>query len=247
MDRNESGLAIVINSEKIGESDRLITLLSPTFGIIKVKIHAAQKSRKVVKAPLYIEGNFNLYHNRERKNYSLVDISPIALHDEIGQDYNKMLIAAMFSELIMLLKGSDYESSYALYSKALDFLCDETVEAKTVAVQFLIKYLNIYGITTDYLSCPICDHEYRSDEILGFSTHENVPCCPNCDNIQMQFVLPPNARAYIAASLNSSFSKGMAFSISSRQRDRILNYLIKYVKTAIEVPLKSINIALIED
>lgn len=247
MDRNESGLAIVINTEKVGESDRLVTLLSPTFGLIKVKIHAASKSKKVVKAPLYIEGNFNLYHNRERKNYSLVDITPIALHDEISNDYNKVIIAAMFSELIMVLKGSDYEASYSLYSQSLDYLCDDNVEAKTVAVQFLIKFLQIFGLSTDYINCPLCDKKYKDDEILGFSTLENVPCCQNCDNINMQFVLPPNARAYIAASLNSPFNKGMQFSISSRQRDRVLNYLIKYVKTAIEVPLKSINMLVRED
>lgn len=46
MDRNESALAIVIASTKVRNVDRLITLLSPVWGEVKVMVYGAQNLSK---------------------------------------------------------------------------------------------------------------------------------------------------------------------------------------------------------
>ena len=50
MERESKGLAIVIRSTKIRERDRLLTLFSPSMGIVNVVSYGARKSIRCVKA-----------------------------------------------------------------------------------------------------------------------------------------------------------------------------------------------------
>lgn len=239
MDRNENALAIVINSDRVRNVDRLVTLLSPVWGIIKVMVYGAQKSKKGAKAPLYTEGSFNLYHVREKDQYSLVDLTPISVHEKIGESFSASASAAFLSECVLLYKDTDYTSIFSLYTTALDFLEDDIYYHKRVLTQFLLRYLSLSGYLPSFTECPICSHVYDEKEVIGFSLENLFPCCSNCDTMAMHFVLPPNARAYLNDSLKTSFAKAVNFEVSQVQIGRILRYLIKLCEYCFSFQFKS--------
>lgn len=243
MDRNEKAPAIVIATERYRERDRKITLLSPVWGVVRVTVYGAQKSVKAIKAPLYTEGVFSLYNTRERNTVSLVDIYPISIHENVSASLEASFAASLFSELVLLQKGEDAPAHYELFTSALDALDEDNF--RIVSIQYILRYLDISGIGTDFISCPVCQRRYEDGEILGFSTALNVPSCENCDTMNRSFILPPRARSYLRDSLTVSFERALAFRISSEMSERLLRYLIRFASYALGRELKSVSSGLI--
>lgn len=222
----------------------MVTLLSPSIGCVKVLVYGAQKSTKAIKAPLYTEGTFVLYHNRERDSWSLVDISYISLHENLTETIVTSAAAALLCELILLQRGADAARYYALLTEAIDILDEENYER--VASQFILHYLDISGFGTDFITCPSCQREYSPDEILGFSLQLDVPVCHDCDTMGGDFILPPSARAYMRDSQRSTLSHASTFRISDMMAHRIFRYLVRYASYALGTELKSVKSGLLD-
>ena len=119
MERDAKGLAIVIKSTKIKERDRLLTLFSPSLGIISAVSYGVRKSIRSIRAPLYTEGTFSL--EKGRSGMTLKDIDVISTHDRLLEDLDLSQAAMLFSDLILTSRSEEPEL-YSLYSSALDAL-----------------------------------------------------------------------------------------------------------------------------
>ena len=236
MERDSKGLAIVIRSTKIRERDRLLTLFSPSLGIVNAVSYGARKSIKCVKAPLYTEGTFSL--EKGRRGMTLKDIDVISTHDAVLDDLDRSQAAMLFSDLILTGRSAEPEL-YALYTSALDALEDEPFEK--VTVEFIIHFLSLEGLSGDFISCPVCGRDYDDGEILGFSSSEGVPVCHDCDTMDGALLLPPNARAYLRRSLEMSFGESLSLIVSGEQEHRIFRYLLRTLPFSFPGKLKSLE------
>ena len=111
MERDAKGLAIVIRSIPVRDYDRLLTLFSPSLGLMNVVSYGARKSVRSVKAPLYTEGNFSL--EKGRRGWSLKDIDVISTHEGLHDDLDISQSAMLFSDLILVSRTAEPE----LFSK----------------------------------------------------------------------------------------------------------------------------------
>lgn len=236
MERDSKGLAIVIKSTKIRERDRLLTLFSPSLGIVNAVSYGARKSIKGIKAPLYTEGTFSL--EKGRGGMTLKDIDVISTHDALLEDLDSAQSAMLFSDLILTARSSEPEL-YALYTAALDALESESFEK--VTVEFLVHFLSLEGISGDYTTCPICGKDYDKAEILGFSSSEGVPVCQDCDTMNGALLLPPNARAYLKRSLELDFQDSLDLHVSEEQEHRIFRYLLRTLPFSFPGKLRSLE------
>ena len=244
MDRNEKLLSVVVKTSRVKENDRLLTLLSPDIGVYNLTVYGAQKSKKSVKASLYTEAIFSVYHNKERSLRSLVDLDVISIHEEAYSSLGCIFTSSLMSELVMLYKGETFLALYELFTSCLDDLCDENYVA--IATQFMIRYMKLSGLLPDFISCPVCDRKYKQEETLGYNSSFSVPCCINCDNISNGLILPKNARAYIRDSSNVPLSKALEFVISPMQSSRIMRYMLRYIGLTLGVELKVMKSGLID-
>ena len=236
MEHDAKGLAIVIRSMKIKERDRLLTLFSPSLGIVNAVSYGSRKSIRAVKAPLYTEGTFSL--EKGRSCMTLKDIDVISTHDAVHEDLDLSQSAMLFSDLVLTGKSAEPEL-YALYSAALDALEYEPYEK--VVVEFIVHFLSLEGLCSDYLTCPVCGRDYQKDEVLGFSSSEGVPVCPDCDTMGGTLLLPPNARAYLKRSLELSFSSSLSLVVSENQEHRIFRYLLRTLPFSFPGKLRSLE------
>ncbi len=243
MDRNESAPAIVISSQKRGDYDRLVTLLSPVWGIRRVVCYGARKSQKAAKASLYTEATFDIYSNPERHVHSLVDLTVISDHGSVLSSLESAFAASLMSELILLEKGEEAESLYDLFTASLDEL--DELSWRRILIQFILRYLDLAGFKLDFISCPVCGKPYTEKDILGFSSTLGVPCCPNCDNMSGELILPPNARAYLRDSLRTERERAMRFQISGNMEMRLLRYLTRSLPRILSVNLKCLESGLL--
>lgn len=225
MDRNESAPAIVVRSARQGERDRMLTLLSPVWGLRRTLVYGAQKSRKAVKASLYTEAVFHVYNNRERGLVSLVDLDVIATHEAVLSSLEASFAASLMAEIVIAEKGEGPLGWYRLLTDCLDAL--EGCDYRAVASQFILRALALAGHGSDFRTCPVCGAAYGESEIVGFSGQILAPCCQKCDSEGMSLILPPNARRYLADSLDVPLPRALSFRISPLMLTRILGYLVR--------------------
>lgn len=233
----------MISSIRSGDNDRRITLLSPVWGLIYATIYGARRSIKSIKAPLYTEGTFCIYRNREKNRNYLVDLTPISFHENLSSSLETSFVASLFSELVLLQRGEDAPMHYQLLTSAFDVLTEENWKA--VSVQYILRYLEFSGLSSGFDFCPVCARAYGEKEILGFSSALNVPCCSDCDTMSGKYILPPNARSYLSCSLRTTVENALAFEISDGMLTRLLRYLIRYASLALQTELKAVKSGLL--
>ena len=100
----------------------MVTVLSPVWGLRRVLVYGAQKSRKAVRAPLYTEAVFHVYNNRERNLCSLVDLNIISIHENVLSGLEANLSSSLMCEIIMDQRGGEAPAYYTLLTSCLDRL-----------------------------------------------------------------------------------------------------------------------------
>lgn len=241
MERNVSSLAIVLHSQRYGQHNRRLKLLSVDFGIIDVVSYGAQKAHKSVKAEVFTDGRFFLYYNPVKKDYTLKDLQVIATHQELRQDLQKTYSALFFSELILKTSGGDSPSTYRLLSHALDAMVAYPSLSDRILIQFIHQMIDILGLRTDYKNCPICERLYEEQEILSFSSLLNSPCCQACSSLDATLFLPPGARRYLRTTMVLDFSQSIQVPLSPTATLRIKRYLLEYSRLICGAQLKTLS------
>lgn len=91
--------ALVIKEQTIGESDRLITLLSSEHGLIRAFVRRAKlaKSRSASATSLFAYGDFSLYKGRDA--YTVDDVTPIEVFFDLRKDIERLALAQYFAQL----------------------------------------------------------------------------------------------------------------------------------------------------
>lgn len=225
MDRNESAPGIVVKTERKGERDRVATILSPVWGLRRVTVHGALKSRKSVKAPLWTEAVFHVWNNPERRQVSLVDLNIISIHENALSSVPCSLAATLMAEAAIEDRGADAPAVYQLLAECLDVLSDDN--HKRVVAQYLLRLLKASGLSSGYTSCPVCGRPYGEAEVLGFSASLGSPCCPDCDTMGGAVVLPPNARRYVRDSLAAPLSEALGWGVSPMMEARLERWCVR--------------------
>lgn len=230
MERNITTLGIVLHSRRWGQANRRLKLLSVDLGIIDVASYGAQKSLKAVKAEVFCDGQFFLYHNPVRGDYTLKDLQAIAGHEEIREDLALTYTGLFFCEILIKVHGGESAEEYRLLSKALDLLATMPHRRTLVLIQFIHRLSEVLGIRVELDRCPICDRVYERDEIVYFSSSAGSQCCEHCANLERTLILPPGARRYLTLTAPMGFEKAVAVDLNPAALERIKAYMMGYAQ-----------------
>lgn len=238
MERDLKGLCTVLSSERKGERDRELTLISSDRGVIRARVYGAQKSAKSIKAPLFSDGVFSLYRAGENR-ISVRDVDIISLRDSILEDIDRATSANLFAELAIKSRVYD-ENLYMLLTRSLDALALDLGYKRTV-IAFVVKFLSMYGTFGDYEHCPVCQRVYSPDEILGYNNRIGASCCQECSTGEEGLILPPKARVFIRECIRRDFSDIFTFSVSEAQEDRIFRFLLRLLLSSFPARIESLS------
>ncbi|MDD4574653.1 MAG: DNA repair protein RecO [Sphaerochaeta sp.] len=246
MERNVSSLAIVVHSIRYGQMNRRLKLLTVDFGLIDVVSYGARKSIKAVKGDIFSDGQFFLYYNPVKRDYTLKDVQLIATHDEIRTDLSANYAALFFCELVINTNGGDSASQYSLLSKALDMLCSHQDLVARILIQFVLRLLDICGLQADFSRCPLCERPYGPEEILRFNSQMGSPCCASCATLDSDLILGPGARRYLTLTKGMDFHASVAVKLSDRATLRIKAYMLRYAALISGKELKTLSGGMLE-
>ena len=174
--------AVVLKTQRSGETSKIVTLYSPKFG----KIKAVAKGSRGLKSRFFgslepLNHVFVVYYFKETREYQFLSQADI-IHafDKIKADLNKYALATVCCELIdrtELEQANPY-----LFQILVDVLNGiDQIQQNLVNYYFwfLLRFLKVNGFNPDFNQCKICQSD-RPEETVRFSIVNGSFSCDKC-------------------------------------------------------------------
>ncbi|MFA7672068.1 MAG: DNA repair protein RecO, partial [Sphaerochaetaceae bacterium] len=227
----------------------LVTLLSPTLGIISAVNYGGRKGKLASAVKPFTNGKYYLYYNNIRKEYSIRDAQISSYGDFISCDILNLYVALPMVELAMRVEGGDWAKLYALLKEHLNLFETQKDSAKRIFIQYGWRMIELMGLQCDLSQCPICLKNYQDDETLYFNYNMHTVCCLSCSDGQPKIyegMLPPGARRYLSFTEKLSIQEAVKIELSATASERLFRYVVSYLTTILGSPLKSLNKSVLE-
>ncbi len=232
---------LIIREQTIGESDRLVTLLSEDLGLVKAFVRRAKsiKSQNLSATSLFAYGEFSIYRGRDA--YVIDNAVPIEVFFELRQDIERLALAQYFAQLTYYL-GSEEQPSHEMLRvilNALHLLCKGKRNVKIIKAAVEMRMLCLGGYMPNILACYRCG-EYESDPMF-FDIEEGCIYCKNC--FRNNAVTAPlgviTAIRFIC--LSNDISRIFSFSLSEENLEILSSICEKYLISRVDGKLTTLE------
>ena len=211
---NTQGL--IIREQTIGESDRLVTVLTRDEGVLRAFARRAKnlKDSKNSATGLLCYSRLSLYEGRDK--YIINDAFPIEVFFGLRKDLASLALAQYFCELAFELVPEKVESEdyLRLVLNALHFLCENTRPGALLKPIVELRMLTLSGYMPDLVYCERCG-VYESEKMY-FRIDHGTLCCEKCRDGFSGAMAPlsPGALTAMRHILYSDFEKIFSFSLA---------------------------------
>ena len=170
---------LVIWEVKTGETDRVITVLTPE-GVISVYARGSRNPKNKLTSPtsMLSYSNFELYTGKNM--YTAVDAMVKERFISLFSDISKYSLAVYFCELIKYLAPVEDDASeyLSLLLNTLHILNTTDKDILLVKAVFELRIMSISGYMPDLSSC--CECGLETDSTLFFDMPNGVWYCNDC-------------------------------------------------------------------
>ncbi len=220
---------LVIREQSIGESDKLITVLTAKYGLVRAFSRGAKKtkSKKLAATSLLAYGDFTF--SKTRDAYSVDEALVKEVFFELRSDVEKMALAQYFCQLANEFCEEDYESEEVLrlFLNALWLLKGNKKTPDFIKAVVEFRLMTLSGYMPALLACDKCG-QYESD-IMFFSFESGKIYCNGCISQGMGIALNSSvvqAMRYVAL---SDFEKIFSFTLSDEALLRFADVTERYL------------------
>lgn len=220
---------LVIKEQSIGESDRLITVLTAQYGLVRAFSRGAKKtkSKKLSATALMTYSDFTFVKTRDA--YSVEEALVKEVFFELRDDVEKMALAQYFCELANEFCEEDYESEEVLrlFLNALWLLKSGKKTPGFIKAVTELRLISLSGYMPALIGCDRCG-KYESD-IMFFSLEDGKIYCEGCIPVGQKYELSAavvQAMRYVSL---SDFEKIFSFTLSAESVAAFGNICEKYL------------------
>ncbi|MBE6740597.1 MAG: DNA repair protein RecO [Ruminococcaceae bacterium] len=196
---------LVVREMNVGENDKLLTILTRDFGIIKAFSSGSKKitSKKFSASSLLSFASFSFV--KVGDTYKIYEAQPIKSFFDVGSDVYLLGIAQYFCELAVFNVPSDFNGDeyLRLFLNSLHFLVDEKRDAQLIKAITELRLAVISGYMPDLVACFGCS-EFEAD-IMYFDLSDGKLYCEKCKG-NIASLLPVD-RTVLSAMRHIVFSK----------------------------------------
>lgn len=241
MDISTKGL--IIKEQNVGESDRLITILTEDEGIIRAFVKRANtiKNKNLSSTGLMTLSRFLLYKGRDK--YIVKEAFAVEVFFELRKNIELLSLAQYFCEIILSLNitPDDAKEVLSLALNSIYLLCKGTIDKDIIKSVFELKAISIVGFMPDLVCCNVCGC-YECDKMY-FSLSNNVIYCDKCYNESKGYAILLSSSALKAMRhiLYSPKKELFNFNVSGQSK-KILNFTTEtYVKSVVNQEFKALD------
>ena len=171
---------LIIREQPVGESDRLVTVLTKDEGVVRAFARRAKnlKDSKNSATGLLCYSRLNLYRGREK--YIINDAFPIEVFFGLRRDIVALALGQYFCSLAAELVPEGVESGeyLRLVLNALHFLCEGKKPLALLKPVVELRMLSVSGFMPDLVACSRCGAYEAAD--MFFRVQEANLCCGDC-------------------------------------------------------------------
>lgn len=231
---------LVIREQTIGESDRLVTLLTADFGLVRAFVRGAKqmKNRLASSTSLFAYSDFSLYKGRDA--FVVDNATPIEVFFELRQDIERLAVAQYFAQLAYEL-GYEEQPEAEMLSvllNALHLLCNSKKDIRLIKSAVELRLISLGGYMPNILACSNCG-TYESD-LMYFDTLEGCIYCDNCPKAGA-IICPKNVITAIRFICLTEPKKIYSFNLSEENLVILSSVSEKYLLSRIQKRLPTLE------
>lgn len=171
---------LVIREQSIGESDRLITVLTAKHGLVRAFSRGSKttKSKKLAATALLSYSDFTF--SKKKDAFSVEEALIKEVFFELRNDIEKMALAQYFCELSYEFCEEDYESEEVLrlFLNSLWLLKDGKKSPDFIKAVTELRLMALSGYMPSVIGCEACG-EYETTK-MNFNLESGKLYCDNC-------------------------------------------------------------------
>ena len=232
--------AIVINSIKYQESDKILTLFSLDFGKISAKIRGVLKQTAKLKfaGQLFCFAEFCLIKNGD--NFTVKTATEIESFFDISSDYYKLSIGTAILEICDKTLN-DFEPNTTLFLnviKSLQTICLTKTNPKLVLTKFMLEVFKLSGYELNFEKCQSCGAMFNNKIFLNIETGTLV-----CSMCKTEECMPVSIGAFNILKLlrQTDYQKLTSFSVHEHHLNEILVLFNANFSGKFQIILKSLK------
>ncbi|HRT81789.1 MAG TPA: DNA repair protein RecO [Oscillospiraceae bacterium] len=237
MQINTEGL--VIRERSVGENDRLITVLTRDYGLVKAFANGAKrlKSRSQSATQLLAYSSFVFYQGRD--SYTVNDARSIEIFFKLRQDIEKLSLAQYFCELAEeLAPEMDAADEYLkLMLNALHFLANDARPGLMLKAIVELRMLGLAGYMPDLTACEACGN--FEDTKMYFESQTGILTCDACGG--KGSLINPSVLAAMRHICYADFVKLFNFTLPDDAYKALADATEHYLLTQIQKSFKTLD------
>ncbi|MCR4615048.1 MAG: DNA repair protein RecO [Clostridiales bacterium] len=209
MHMNTEGLIIRENST--GESDRVVTILTRDYGVLRAFARGAKKTKSSMQSGTQMLCYSKLSLFRGADAYIVDSAEPIEVFFKLRENIERLALAQYFCELAGEL-SPEYEGSeeqLRLVLNALHFLASGKKPQPMLKAVVELRLMCLAGYMPNLVGCDGCGK--FEDKTMFFNPAEGLIFCPDCSGsgIELDMGILTAMRFICYSSGNKLFSFGL--------------------------------------
>ena len=231
---NTDGL--VIMERTVGESDRLVTLLTREEGIIRAFSPLAKtlKSKQGSATQLLCYSRFSIYRGRDK--YIINDAQPLEVFFDLRSDIETLSLAQYFCELVSVLAPEEAAAGdfLRLVLNALHFLAKRKRPSLIIKAAVEMRMLSLAGYMPDLICCQNCA-VYEADDMV-FLPKSGVIYCGNCYHPTSEFAfhMGKGVMTGLRHTIYADFDKLFSFQLQPEGQKQLAQITEQYMLQTLE-------------
>lgn len=231
---------LIIKEKTVGESDKLVTLLTEDFGLVRAFVRKGRSinNPNISATSLFAYGEFTLY--RTKTAYIIERSDPMEYFFDLRQSIEALSLAQYFAQLAYYLGAEEQPAPelLRLILNALHFLCKGNKDHKLLKAIVELRAISLGGFMPDLLACYRCG-TYESD-IMYFDVEEGCIYCNDCYR-NNAITAPLGVISAMRCICLSDLVKVFSFEISEENKDILANIAEKYLLSRIDAKLTTLE------
>lgn len=213
----------------IGEADRLITLLTKDYGVIKAFASGVKNIKNKKSAGTSLLAYSDMLLESKGDTYKLKEVSPIRIFFDAGDDIKKLALSQYFCELCLNLapveqKAQDY---LKLVLNSLHLISKNKKELNLIKAITELRMLSLSGYAPELLACEGCG--CFEDDLMFFDVQNGVIYCADCKPEGNYYKIDRTTLASLRHIIYSDFSKLYSFEIPINSAKYLSTLTEKYL------------------
>lgn len=234
--------ALVVREMNVGENDKLLTLLTRDFGIIRAFSSGSKKisNKKFSASSLLSYANYSFV--KVGDTYKIYEAQPIKSFFDVGSDIYLLSIAQYFCELAQVLcpVESPADEYLRLFLNSLHYLVKEKRDPELIKAITELRIAVISGYMPALVACDGC--AIYEDDVMFFNLNNGKIFCDNCKNNAVDLI--PIDRTVLSAMRHivfSQFNNIYRFEIPKESAEYLSSVTGKYIISQTEHQFKTLE------